>query len=136
MSLFGRDANGADAYIRASGTSGSGVNEGLVTFHDTFTNDLKFKALDLTASADVIALVASTKLRVLSLTLSSDAACNVQFQTGATDNISGKIYIPASGTVHLSNSLGLFETDSGEKLNAVVTGTANVGLSLSYREVG
>ena len=69
MSLFGRDANGADAYIRASGTSGSGVNEGLVTFHDTFTNDLKFKAQDLTASADVIPLVASTKLRVMSITL-------------------------------------------------------------------
>ena len=136
MSLFGRDANGADAYIRASGTSGSGVNEGLVTFHDTFTNDLKFKAQDLTASADVIPLVASTKLRVMSITLSADAACNVQFQTGATDNISGKIYLPVNGSVHLSNPLGLFETDSGEKLNAVITGSANVGLSLSYREVG
>ena len=33
MSLFGRDANGADAYIRIW-QSGSGVNEGLVTFHD------------------------------------------------------------------------------------------------------
>ena len=135
MSLFGRDANGADAYIRASGTSGSGVNEGLVTFHDNFTNDLKFKALDLSASADVIALVASTKLRVLSLTLSASAACNVQFQTGATDNVTGKIYLPVNGTVHLSNPLGLFESDTGEKINVVITGTANVGLSVAYREV-
>jgi hypothetical protein len=31
--------------------------------------------------------------------------------------------------------LGLFETDIGEKLNAVITGTANVGISVSYREV-
>ena len=53
MSLYGRDANGADAYIRASGSSSSGANSGLVTFHDSFTNDLKFKALDLSASGDV-----------------------------------------------------------------------------------
>ena len=133
MSLYGRDANGADAYIRASGTSAS--TDGLVTFHDTFTNNLKFKAVDTAASVDVIPLVASTKLRVLSLTLSADAACNVQFQTGATDNVTGKIYIPVNGTVHLSNDLGLFESDSGEQINAVLTGTANVGISLSYREV-
>ena len=133
MSLYGRDANGADAYIRASGTSAS--TDGLVTFHDTFTNNLKFKAVDTAASVDVIALVASTKLRVMSVTLSADAACNVQFQTGATDNVTGKIYIPVNGTVHLSNALGLFESDPGEKINAVLTGTANVGISLSYREV-
>ena len=133
MSLYGRDANGADAYIRASGTSAS--TDGLVTFHDTFTNNLKFKAVDTAASVDVIPLVASTKLRVMSLTLSADAACNVQFQTGATDNVTGKIYIPVNGTVHLSNDLGLFESDSGEQINAVLTGTANVGISLSYREV-
>ena len=47
MSLFGRDANGGDAYIRASGTPSA--TDGLVTFHDAFTNDLKYKALDLTA---------------------------------------------------------------------------------------
>lgn len=133
MALYGRDANGSDAYIRASGASGA--TEGLVTFHDTFTNDLKYKALDLTASADVIALIASTKLRVMSVTLSADAACNIQFQTGATNNISSKLYLPVNGTIHLSNQLGLFETDSGEKLNVVIVGTANVGLSLSYREV-
>lgn len=133
MALYGRDANGADAYIRASGTSG--VTEGFVTFHDTFTNDLKQIALDLSASGDVAAAVSAKKLRVMSVTLSADAACNVQFQTGATDNVSGKVYLAANGTVHLTNQLGLFETDVGEKLNAVITGTANVGLSLSYREV-
>ena len=133
MALYGRDANGADAYIRASGASGDA--DGLVTFHDSFTNDLKYKALDLSASADVIALVPTKNLRVMSVTLSADAACNIQFQTGATDNVSGKIYLPANGTTHLSNQLGLFETDAGEKLNLVITGTANVGLSLSYREV-
>ena len=133
MSLFGRDANGGDAYIRASGTPSA--TDGLVTFHDAFTNDLKYKALDLTASADVIPLVANTKLRVMSVTLSASAACNVQFQTGATDNVTGKIYLPVNGTVQLSNPLGLFESDSGENINAVITGTANVGLSVAYREV-
>ena len=47
MALYGRDANGADAYIRASGASAS--DSGFVTFHDTFTNDLKFKAVDTAA---------------------------------------------------------------------------------------
>jgi hypothetical protein len=133
MSLYGRDANGADAYIRASGTNAT--TDGLVTFHDSFSNDFKFKAVDTAVSADIIALVASTKLRVMSLTLSADAACNIQFQTGGTVDVTGKIYIPVNGTVHLSNALGLFESGSGEKINAVLTGTANVGISLSYREV-
>ena len=133
MSLYGRDANGADAYIRASGTNAT--TDGLVTFHDSFSNDFKFKAVDTAASADIIALVASTKLRVMSLTLSADAACNIKFQTGGTVDVTGKIYIPVNGTVHLSNALGLFESSSGEKINAVLTGTANVGISLSYREV-
>ena len=110
MSLFGRDANGGDAYIRASGTSSA--TDGLVTFHDTFTNDLKFKAVDLSASGDLIPLVANTKLRVMSLIISADAACNVQFQTGATDNVTGKIYLPVNGTAHLANPCLLYTSPS------------------------
>ena len=133
MSLYGRDANGADAYIRASGTSVS--TDGLVTFHDTFSNDFKSVGTNITASGDVVALVSSKKLRVMSLTLSASAACNVQFRSGGSTNLTGKIYIPINGTVHLSNVLGLFQSASGEKLDVVLTGTANVGVSLSYREV-
>jgi hypothetical protein len=133
MALFGRDANGNDAYIEASGDGTTA--SGFVTYHDTFTRNLKFAAVNLTASGDVIAAVAGAKLRVMSLLISSDAACSLKFQTDAAADISGEIYLPANGTVTLSNPLGLFEADTSDKLNAVLTGTANVGITLGYREV-
>lgn len=133
MALFGRDANGNDAYIEASG-SGT-TTSGFVTYHDSFTRDLKFKAVNITASADIIPAVAGAKLRVMSLLISASAACSLKFQTDATQDVSGTIYIPANGTVSISNPLGLFEADTSDKLNAVLTGTANVGITLGYREV-
>lgn len=133
MALYGRDANGNDAYIEASGTGA--ITSGFVTYHDTFTRDLKFTAANLTASADVIPAVSGAKLRVMSLLISADAACSLKFQGDATADLTGEIYIPANGTVALSNPLGLFEADASDKLNAVLTGTANVGLTLGYREV-
>jgi len=133
MALFGRDANGNDAYIEASGNGTT--TSGFVTYHDAFTRDLKFKAVNLTASGDVIPAVAGAKLRVMSLLISASAACSLKFQTDATQDVSGTLYIPANGTVSISNPLGLFEADSSDKLNAVLTGTANVGITIGYREV-
>lgn len=133
MALFGRDANGNEAYIEASGDGTA--TSGFVTYHDTFTRDLKFRAVNLTATGDVIGAVAGAKLRVLSLMVSSDAACSLKFQADDTVDVSGEIYLPANGTVALSNPIGLFETDASDKLNVVITGTANVGLTLGYREV-
>lgn len=133
MALYGRDANGNDAYIEASGDGTTA--SGFVTYHDTFTRSLKFAAVNLTASGDVIPAVAGAKLRVMSLLISADAACSLKFQTDAATDITGEIYLPANGTVTLSNPLGLFEADTSDKLNAVLTGTANVGITLGYREV-
>jgi hypothetical protein len=133
MALFGRDANGNDAYIEASGDGTTA--SGFVTYHDTFTRSLKFRAVNLTASGDVIPAVAGAKLRVMSLLISASAACSLKFQTDAAADVSGTIYIPANGTVSISNPLGLFEADTSDKLNAVLSGTANVGITLGYREV-
>jgi len=119
MSLYGRDANGNDAYIR--GTGAGTTTDGHVTFHDSFSSEVKFKAVDLAASGDLIASVASTTLRVLSFCLSSDAPCAAHFQSEATDNISGKFYLEGNHSVSQSNELGLFETDTGDKLNLVIT---------------
>ena len=119
MSLYGRDANGNDAYIR--GTGAGTTTDGHVTFHDSFSSEVKFKAVDLAASGDLIASVASTNLRVLSFCLSSDAPCSAQFQSQATDDISGKFYLDGRQSVSQSNELGLFETDTGDKLTIVIT---------------
>lgn len=133
MALYGRDANGNDAYIEASGDGTT--SSGFVTYHDTFTRNLKFAAINLSASGDVIAAVAGAKLRVMSLLISADAACSLKFQTDAASDVTSEIYLPANGTISLSNALGLFEADTSDKLNAVITGTANVGITVGYREV-
>lgn len=136
MALFGRDANGNDAYIQASG-AGTTASP-YVTYHDTFTADLKYKAQNLTASADVLTAVAGKKLRVMSLLLSASAAGSIKFQSDAADDVTGLIYLPASGVVSLSNPLGLFQTDTADKLNAVLTWTGSagtIGVTLGYREI-
>ena len=119
MTLYGRDANGNDAYIRGTGTGTT--TDGHITFHDVFSDQIKFASVDLTASGDLITAVAATKFRVTSFSLSSDAACSVQFQSEATDNISGVFYLSGGQSISQSCDLGLFETDAGDKLNIVVT---------------
>jgi hypothetical protein len=119
MTLYGRDANGNDAYIRGTGTGTT--TDGHITFHDVFSDQIKFASADLTASADLITAVAATKFRVTSFSLSSDAPCSVQFQSEATDNISGVFYLSGGQSITQSCDLGLFETDEGDKLNIVVT---------------
>lgn len=119
MTLYGRDANGNDAYIRGTGTGTT--TDGHITFHDVFSDEIKFAAADLTASGDLITAVAATKLRVTSFSLSSDVACSVQFQSEATANISGVFYLVGDHSVSQNSDLGLFETDEGDKLNLVIT---------------
>lgn len=136
MALFGRDANGNDAYIQASG-AGTTASP-YVTYHDTYTADLKYRAQNLTASADVLTAVAGKKLRVMSLLLSASAAASIKFQSDAAEDVTGLIYLPASGIVSVSNPLGLFQTDTADKLNAVVTWTGaagTIGVTLGYREI-
>lgn len=119
MTLYGRDANGNDAYIRGTGTGTT--TDGHITFHDVFSSEVRFAALDLVASSDVVTAVANTTLRVLSFTLSADAPCEVQFQSSETDDLTGKVYLTANQFVSQSSDIGLFETDTGDKLNLVLT---------------
>ncbi len=137
MALYGRDANGNDAYIRATGTGAVGA--GYVTFHDTLSEEIKFATLAQasgTAASDLVAAVTGKKLRVLNLSVSADAACSIKLETGASvATIASDMYLGVNGTINLSDSLGLFETNSGEKLLLTKTGTANVSVTLAYREV-
>ena len=49
MALYGRDANGNDAYIRGTGTGST--TDGYITFHDPFSSDAKFISGDFEAGA-------------------------------------------------------------------------------------
>lgn len=119
MTLYGRDANGNDAYIRGTGTGTT--TDGHITFHDVFSTDVRFVSSNLTASADLISAISNTKHRVLSYSLSADAPCTVKLQSEATDDITGDIYLDANQFVQQSSDIGLFETDTGDKLNIVIT---------------
>jgi hypothetical protein len=53
--------------------------------------------------------------------LSSDVPCAVQFQSEATDDISGIFYLSGGQSISQTCDLGIFETDQGDRLNLVIT---------------
>lgn len=131
--LYGLDALGNAAYIRATGAGSNG--DPYVVQNDLFNAGLKSALLTGAASADVIAAVASTKLRVLSMVITASAACTIKFQSGASSDRTPPLHLAANGNITLSNPLGLFESASGEKINAVLAGAATYSVFLSYREI-
>jgi len=131
--LYGLDAIGNAAYVKATGAGSN--SDPYVVQNDAFTSELKSAQITNTASADVVAAVASTKLRVLSMAITASAACTVKLQSGATSDKTPPFHLAANGNITLSNPLGLFESTSGEKLNAVVSGTTTYSVFVSYREV-
>lgn len=137
MSLYGRDANGNDAYIRGTGTGST--TDGHVTFHDTFSSEVKFATVAQasgTLTSDLVAAVSSKKIRVLSYTISAETACSVKFETGASAaTVAESLYLPVNGSITQACELGLFETASGDKLMINKTGAANITVTISYREV-
>jgi hypothetical protein len=106
-----------------------------VVQNDLFNAALKSAQITSSASADVIAAVASNKLRVLSMAITASSGCTVKLQSGGTTDRTPPFHIAANGNITLSNPLGLFESVSGEKINAVVSGTTTYSVFLSYREV-
>lgn len=131
--LYGLDAIGNAAYVKSTGT---GTNaDPYVVQNDAFTSELKSAFIASSASADLIAAVASTKLRVMSLVVTAASGCTVKFQSGASTDKTPPFHIGANGNISISNSLGLFESASGEKINAVLSGTTNYTVFASYREV-
>tara|TARA_R100000081_G_C4705067_1_gene109695 strand:- start:60 stop:473 length:414 start_codon:yes stop_codon:yes gene_type:complete len=137
MSLYGRDANGNDAYIRGTGTGAT--TDGYVTFHDSFSSEVKFATLSQasgTSTSDLVAAVAAKKIRVLSLIISADTNCSVKFETGASAaTIAESLFLKANTTESYSSELGLFETAAGDKLMINKTSAATVTVTISYREV-
>jgi hypothetical protein len=131
--LFGLAADGALAYIKATG-AGSDTDPYLV-HNDAFTSALKSAFVSASGNVDVIPLVSGSKLRVMAMTITSLSACTVKLQTGGTADRTPPFHLAANGNLTQANSLGLFESVSGEKINAVVSGSTVYTVMLSYREV-
>jgi len=131
--LYGLDAIGNAAYVKATGAGSN--SDPYIVQNDAFTSELKSAQVTSSGNIDVIAAVASNKLRVLSMAITASSGCTVKLQSGGTSDRTPPFHLPANGNITLSNPLGLFESVSGEKINAVVSGTTNYSVFVSYREV-
>lgn len=131
--LYGLNAIGQVAYIKATGT---GTNEDpFVVQNDLYNAGLKSAIVSSSSNADVVAAVAATKLRVLSMAITAVSGCTVKLQRGGSTDLTPPFHIGAGGNLVISNPLGLFETAVNEKINAVVSGTTTYTVFLSYREI-
>lgn len=131
--LYGRDAIGGDAYLQATG-AGTNVDPFLVG-HDVLCKVLKTAQISNTASADLVALVADKKIRVINLVLTASANCTIKLQSGGSTDLTPAFHLLANGHIAISNELGVIETLVGEKLNVVLAGSATYTAFVTYREV-
>lgn len=96
----------------------------------------KFTKISASASADLVALVAAKKIRVVSFFIVVTTAVTVKLQSGATTDLTGAMPFGANGGISLPyNPSGWFETVAGEKLNMVLGAGIAVAGGLSYIEV-
>jgi hypothetical protein len=131
--LYGLDAAGNAAYVKATGAGTNG--DPFIVNHDLITSELKSAFVSASGNVDVVAAVSGSKLRVTALTITSLSGCTVKLQTGGTADRTPPFHLGANGNLTQSNPLGLFESVSSEKLNAVVSGSTIYTVMLSYREV-
>ena len=92
--LYGLDAAGNDAYVRATGAGA--VGDPFIVNNDLFTSELKsaFVTASGTAPADVIGAVANRKLRVMAMTITPVSGCTVKLQSGASTDKTPPFHIP------------------------------------------
>ena len=131
--LYGLDAAGNAAYVKAVGTGA--VGDPFIIQNDAFTTALKSAFVTGSGSADIVAAVASTKLRVMSLALTAASGCTIKLQSGGSTDKTPPFHIAGNGNLTLSNPLGIFESNISEKLNVVVSGVTTYSAMVSYREV-
>ena len=108
-------------------------NQSAVPVSITNSNTL-FKTVQLSATGTVVALVGGKSIRVISAQLIADSALTVKWQSHVTPtDITGSAYLAANGGYVLPyNPDGWFQTISGEALDLNITGTGNVGGSITY----
>jgi hypothetical protein len=133
MPIYGLDAAGNAAYIDSTG-AGS-IGDPYIVKNDLETSELKSAFVNASGNADIVSGVTSTKLRVMSMAITTSGACNVRLQSGGSVDLTPRFFMPANGNMTISNPLGLFESASGAKLNAVLSGSTSYGVMVAYREV-
>lgn len=131
--LYGLDAAGNAAYVKATGAGTNG--DPFIVNHDLISSELKSAFVSASGNIDVVAAVSGSKLRVMAMTITTLSGCTVKLQSGASTDKTPPFHLGANGNLTQANGLGLFESNASEKLNAVVSGSTVYTVMLSYREV-
>lgn len=86
-------------------------------------------------ATQIVAAVANTKYRVLSLAIVSTGANSVKFQSASND-ISALFPLGANGGLVLPfNEHGWFETNSNEALNINMSAASSTGVQIQYMKL-
>ena len=131
--LFGLDAAGNIAYVKATGTGAD--SDPFAVQNDLFLSGLKSAFVSAASGVDVVTAVSGSKLRVMAMTITASSGCTVKLQSGGSTDKTPPFHLGANGNLTQSNDLGLFESATSAKINAVVSGTTVYTVMLSYREV-
>lgn len=137
-SLGSKTSANSLAVVVASDQTLSSPEVGDVVLIGTTQYTVKRAYVDASASGStqVVALVSTKKLRVLSYELIANGAVNIHFRSNATQ-ISSTKYAPQAGwgIARSHNSFGYFETSAGETLNVNLSAAVSVGVQITYIEV-
>ena len=131
--LYGLDAAGNAAYVKATGAGTNG--DPFVVNHDLVSSEVKSAFISASGNVDVVTAVSGSKLRVMAMTITTLSGCTVKLQSGASTDKTPPFHLAANGNLTQSSALGLFESATSEKINAVVSGSTVYTVMLSYREV-
>lgn len=117
----------------------SSSDETSTIYNGTTALTPKFAKISTSSSgaSEVVAAVASKKIRVTQIVLMANAAVNVKFQSdGSPTDLTGLLYLAANtGFAPGYDPTGHFETLSGEALDINLSGAIAVGGWLKYIEV-
>jgi hypothetical protein len=103
--------------------------------HDLFTTDMQSAFVQTTSGVTLVSGQTGVTYRVMNLTITATSGCTVKLQSGGSTDLTPDFPIPASGSLVMSNPLGLFQNASGEELNTVVSSGADYQVMVTYREV-
>jgi hypothetical protein len=131
--LYGLDAAGNAAYVKATGAGTNG--DPFVVNHDLVSSEVKSAFISASGNVDVVTAVSGSKLRVMAMTITTLSGCTVKLQSGASTDKTPPFHLGDNGNLTQSSPLGLFESATSEKINAVVSGSTVYTVMLSYREV-
>lgn len=102
--------------------------------HETPRHTILYDNQVLADSADLVALAAGRRIKVLSAVISMASGGTVKFQSGASTDIFSPLTTGSGQLVIVLpyNPMGWFRTVAGEKLNAVLSSAIATTIALTY----